>query len=146
MIYNIDSTLFKRFLQLRPPPTDRVSLPSQFHDLPPEWQEALFQRMHSPEGREIWRQGQALAAGHTDMITNLSDGGGGFRVTHANINECGFCGNEAFRHVRDELIGKLLKKGGLKTCSFACSVCEDVRYCSKACQKADWPTHRLVCR
>ena len=94
----------------------------------------------------MWRQGQALAAGHTDLITSLNQGGGGLRTTRANINECNFCGNEAFRHVRDELVGKLLKRCGLKKCSFACSVCENVRYCSKACQKADWQTHRLVCR
>ncbi|KAH3745501.1 hypothetical protein Pelo_13110 [Pelomyxa schiedti] len=27
-----------------------------------------------------------------------------------------------------------------------CSVCGKVRYCSKECQKKDWPAHKLVCR
>ena len=118
----------------------------EFHSLPPEWQDRVFERMLSPQGREVWYQGQALMAGHTDMITGLSEGGGGFRVTRSNISECGYCGEESFRHVRDELIGKLVKKGGWKSSSLVCSVCENARYCSKVCQKADWQTHRLVCR
>ena len=146
MIYDTASTLFKQFLQLLPPPNDRARMGPGFHDLPTELQERLFERLHSPQGIHIWNQVQALEAGHTDTITGLFDGGGGFRVTRSNINECGFCGKEAFRHVRDELVGKLVKQVGLNTSSFVCAVCEDVRYCSKACQKKDWQTHQLVCR
>ena len=28
----------------------------------------------------------------------------------------------------------------------ACSGCHEVRYCSKECQKVDWPIHKLVCK
>lgn len=27
-----------------------------------------------------------------------------------------------------------------------CGRCKNIRYCSKACQKAHWSTHKLVCK
>ncbi|KAI1204516.1 uncharacterized protein F4807DRAFT_447060 [Annulohypoxylon truncatum] len=27
-----------------------------------------------------------------------------------------------------------------------CDRCKSIRYCSKACQRADWPTHKLLCK
>lgn len=32
-----------------------------------------------------------------------------------------------------------------KSDSFLCNRCKSARYCSKSCQQADWPTHKLLC-
>ena len=31
-------------------------------------------------------------------------------------------------------------------CLFLCKGCCNIAYCGKACQKADWPSHRACCR
>ena len=33
-----------------------------------------------------------------------------------------------------------------KTDLLKCARCERVRYCSRACQKADWTVHKLMCK
>ncbi|KAH7091649.1 hypothetical protein FB567DRAFT_617310, partial [Paraphoma chrysanthemicola] len=30
--------------------------------------------------------------------------------------------------------------------TLSCAGCHDIRYCSKTCQKMDWPLHKLVCK
>lgn len=30
--------------------------------------------------------------------------------------------------------------------TLTCSGCHDIQYCSKDCQKTDWPLHKLVCK
>ncbi|PVH99567.1 hypothetical protein DM02DRAFT_528848, partial [Periconia macrospinosa] len=32
-----------------------------------------------------------------------------------------------------------------KTGTEVCNICKGVSYCSKECQRADWPTHQLLC-
>lgn len=46
------------------------------------------------------------------------------------------CAYEACPNLSDLQQQKLLK----------CSLCGLVRYCSRACQRADWPQHKLICR
>ncbi|KAI1792753.1 hypothetical protein LXA43DRAFT_314162 [Ganoderma leucocontextum] len=47
-------------------------------------------------------------------------------------------------------LGKLSNDPGCAVCGkerkSRCSQCQSVSYCSVACQKADWPTHRQTCR
>ena len=49
------------------------------------------------------------------------------------------CANEACPATRDP---ELMKEQKLKKCS----LCGLVRYCGSACQRADWPRHKLLCR
>ena len=51
-----------------------------------------------------------------------------FRPEEYTFNRCGGCGIE-----RMEAMNR-------------CSRCKAVNYCSKACQKTDWPKHKKVCK
>ena len=60
--------------------------------------------------------------------------------------------NEAFCHnVRQDYIGKvcnfcMLYQQPSSSSLLACSSCKIVRYCTKECQKLDWPCHKAVCK
>ena len=56
---------------------------------------------------------------------------------------CGSCGvsNVINDGDGDAIVGKKLKMEFKK-----CGKCQNVFYCSKECQKMDWPTHKLSCK
>jgi hypothetical protein len=148
MIYSIDSMAYRSFLQLAPPPIDLASFISSHPELlklPPVWQKALADRMHTQHGQEVWANGQAMRAGRASSISTYPEGGG-MCCARVRMVACGFCGVECVKPIeRDPLVKSLFAKVYQRT-SLICSRCELMHYCSPACQLADWTTHRLECK
>jgi hypothetical protein len=38
------------------------------------------------------------------------------------------------------------RKGCLAVAAHTCAACKSLKYCSKACQKLDWPSHKATCQ
>ncbi len=59
-------------------------------------------------------------------------GAGPRRRSSSKVWACAGCG----------ITAEVLAHGKLKECS----TCRSVRYCGRACQKADWPAHKATCK
>lgn len=147
MIYNVDSTLYISFVLPLAPPVCREEMPEAFMRLPMWLQDMLLSYMRTPAGRTVWMEGQRVL-GRSDGVTIIDRGAaGGNCVARCMIAHCNYCGVEDFKPVNQAPhVKALFVEIRNKTRLSLCSQCESVRYCSKACQKADWENHRLDCK
>jgi len=147
MIYDTGSMLFRSFLQRSPPPTtaDLMSW-EKFRLLPPWLQKALADRLNSEEGQSVWASGQAMLAGQTNHVIRTYSEGGGMYCARVNVVGCALCGAECVKPIERDPLAKALFAKLFPARSLLCSRCESVRYCSEACQKAHWSTHRIDCK
>ena len=148
MIYDLDSTLYKSFMLPQTPPVCREEMPEAFMQLPMWFQDKVLAYMQTPAGRAVWMEGQRVL-GLGDGATIIDRGAaGGNCIARCMIAHCNYCGAEDFKPVSQDPHVKALFRNKIrnKTRLSLCSQCESVRYCSKACQKADWENHRLECK
>ena len=147
MIYNVDSTLYKSFVLPDAPPVCREEMSEEFMRLPMWFQDKVLAYMQTPAGRAVWMEGQRVR-GISDGATIIDRGAaGGSCVARCMFAHCNYCGAEDFKPVsQDPHVKALFVQIRNKTRLSLCSQCESVRYCSKACQKADWENHRLECK
>ena len=111
------------------------------------FQDKVLAYMQTPAGRAVWMEGQRVR-GISDGATIIDRGAaGGTCVARCMFAHCNYCGAEDFKPVsQDPHVKALFVQIRSKTRLSICSQCESVRYCSKACQKADWENHRLECK
>jgi len=147
MIYNVDSTLCKSFVLPHAPPVCGEEMSEEFMRLPMWFQDKMLAYMQTPAGRAVWMEGQRVR-GISDGATITDRGAaGGTCVARCMFAHCNYCGAEDFKPVsQDPHVKALFVQARSKTRLSICSQCESVRYCSKACQKADWENHRLECK
>ena len=145
MIYDICSALFRSFLRPLDLPTHWPQALDDI-DLPQPWRDRVLAELHTDHGRAIWKAAQAMATGRNHSLMMVDSHGAGMLTSRCMTSSCNYCGAVAIKPIDKGPITRAVFSSASPERSYLCSQCESVRYCSSACQRADWKNHCDYCK